>query len=99
MVKLPDFINMNESEQEEENRYTIGHAPGEYSSTWDVYFRNDEGEKELKARFYELDDELIGNSNHDAREFCAAYNKAHNAAKNDPGLNDPHGLRDDKKED
>lgn len=83
-----------ESQQEEENRYTIRQAPDQCISTWDVCFRNDEGEEELKARFYELTDELIGNSNSDAREFCAAYNKAHNSAKNDPGLNDPHGLRD-----
>lgn len=83
-----------ESKQEEENRYTIRQAPDQCISTWDVCFRNDEGKEELKARFYELTDELIGNSNHDAREFCAAYNKAHNSVKNDPDFNDPHGLRD-----
>lgn len=98
MAKLPAFTNMNESKQEEEDRYTVGHAPGEYSDTWDVYFRNDAGEKELKARFYELDDEFLGNSNHDAHEFCAAYNKAHNAVKNNPDFNDPYDLRADKKE-
>lgn len=87
---------MNESKQEEENRYVVRHTPGECSSTWDVWFRNDEGVEELKARFYELPDEFLGNSSNDAREFCAAYNKAHNSVKDDPGFNDPHGLRDEE---